>query len=418
MTVTVTAPKIESFGFAKTEYKLTTTSKDLDLWRRLVIKPDNRKWLSVFPDDPDYLIWDSSDATVAEVYSNGSVHPVSPGTAEISVTYAHDETVTAKVTVTVTGTPVKKIALNRTKIEFSPYDTAKSGELKLSYQPANADIKEIYWTISDPTIAWLAGSPVANSTSSGVYDTKYLEVYPNDNGKTGTTTITVYVDDGQTVHEATCEVSVAYPKADISFEEDKVTLSLRKDKTILEKNKYYFGTWNRLLNNNPEDYNEEVDASSFKWSSSDKSVAKISKNGRITVLKKGKTTITGTYKYDASVVVTCEVTVVETKIKSISAIDRTIRVGQVIDLFGGKSSEGGAGWIVLLPEEKDTVRLFNKELKITSSKKKVVSVKNGKLSGLKPGTSKITVKAQDGSKKKTTFLVTVIANTDIEFPDN
>jgi uncharacterized protein YjdB len=345
------------------------------------------------------------------------VYPIAPGTAEISVTYAHDETVTAKVTVTVTGTPVKKIALNRTKVEITPVGKHQSTELKLTYQPANAYIKEIYWTFSDPTVAWPEGeNVVANSSSSGMYNVDSLWIGYGD--KTGTSTITVYVDDGTTVHEASCEVTVSYPKDDISLENNKVTLSLVKDKSIAANNQYSFYAWNTLLNNNPEDYDDEVHPSAFKWSSSDKSVAKINKNGKITVLKKGKTTITGTYRKDKSVVVTCEVTVTQTKIKSISAIDRTIRVGQVIDLLGGKSSEGGKAWIVLLPKQTDTVRLFNPELKITSSKKKVVSVKNGILSALKPGTSKITVKANDGSKKKTTFLVTVIANTDVEFPEN
>ncbi len=403
MTVTVKAPKIESFSFARTEYTLSTSGKSLDLTRRLVIKPDNRKWLSVFPDDPDNLIWDSSDATIASVSEDGMVIPMGVGTATISVTYAYDTSVTASVTVNVKGTPVKKIALNRTKIEFAS-GTTRSGEILLTIQPANAYIKEIYWTVTDTGLIDIYGEPEANvsGTTAGIYDTRKLTIQPNTNGRVGTAKVKVYVNDGTTVHRAVCTVTITAPKKQLSLKNTKVDLSLVKAKGQDNiNNTYYFSTWNSVINSDPND-DTCYDANDFTWKSSNKSVARISKDGTITALKKGKTVITGTCKQDKTVKVKCTVNIKTYLIKEISAIDRTIYVGDVINLLGSNA------WIELKPVGTSRIRLYYDTLTIRSSDTTVVSVKNNKLSALKPGTATITVKANDGSKKKTTFVVNVI----------
>ena len=414
LAVKVVAPKIEGFSFGKTEYKLTTSSKPLDLWRRLVVTPGNRKWQDVFDDDPDHLVWDSSDATIASVDEYGKVTPQGVGTAEITVTYGYDESIAAKATVTVTGTPVRKIALNRSLIEFSPDDTNRSGKLKLTIQPKNADIKEIYWTISNPRIAYIepdSDAVVANSTSNGIFDTKYVHVYPSGNRKVGTATVTVFVDDGTTVHKATCDVKVAYPAKSWKLKNAKVTLSLIKEKgTDDENNTYDFSDWNKLYNADPDD-GDYYPATEMTWKSSKKKVATIDQNGRITVLKTGSTIITGTSKDGNKTTVKCTITVKKYNITSISAEDRTIRVGEVINLLDSCSK--GGPWIVLEPKETTRIKIFDPTLTITSSNKDVVSVKNYKLSALKPGKATITVKAKVG-KKKITFKVNVVKNVDID----
>ena len=403
MVVTVVAPKIESFSFgSKTEFNLKTSDKGLDLNRRLVIKPDNRQWQAVFADDPDIFIWDSSDASVATVDEYGYVCPVSVGTTTISATYAYDESIKAEVKVNVTGIPVKKIALNRTEIEFNPGKTIKSGKLKLSIQPANADIKEIYWKNSNQKVAFIDTSrdypaeeiAEANDTAGTLLDAK--EIYVHTTGRVGKTVIRVYVDDGVTVHQAKCEVSVAFAAKLYKLEKSKVTLSLTKKKST---NTYYFDTWNSLyISDASETDTYNLPANVMTWTSSKPKIAKVDRNGKITVLKEGKTVITGTSKDGNKTKVKCTVTVKKNDIKSITAINKTLRIGDVRDIDE---------FIRWKPTETALVRIYDKTLVAKSSDPKVVSVRNGELSAMGEGQAIITVKTKDG-KKSVKFIVKVV----------
>ncbi len=129
-----------------------------------------------------------------------------------------------------------------------------------------------------------------------------------------------------------------------------------------------------------------------KWASSNKKVATVTKKGVVTAKKAGKATITvkaGNKK------ATCKVTVKKwVKVTKVTAKALTVNAGKSKTLK------------VTVAPKKASI----KAVSYKSANKKVAKVTSkGKVTGVKAGTTKITVTAKDGSKKKTTVKVTVKA---------
>lgn len=124
------------------------------------------------------------------------------------------------------------------------------------------------------------------------------------------------------------------------------------------------------------------------WSSSDKTVAAVDDNGKVTAVKEGKATITATVN---GATATCEITVVK-KQKTIT-LDKTTYEMKVNDTFTLTVSDGSdtapkADW--------------------TSSDKTVAAVdSNGKVTAVKKGTAKITAKVEDA---EASCVITVTEN--------
>lgn len=124
------------------------------------------------------------------------------------------------------------------------------------------------------------------------------------------------------------------------------------------------------------------------WSSSDKTVAAVDDNGKVTAVKEGKATITATVN---GATATCEITVVK-KQKTIT-LDKTTYEMKVNDTFTLTVSDGSdtapkADW--------------------TSSDKTVAVVdSNGKVTAVKKGTAKITAKVKDA---EASCVITVTEN--------
>ncbi len=122
------------------------------------------------------------------------------------------------------------------------------------------------------------------------------------------------------------------------------------------------------------------------WKSSNKKVATVDKNGKVTAVKAGKATITATASDGSKKSASCKITVTNpVKVKSIK-LDKTK--------------------ISIKKEKTYTIKVkftpknaTNKGLSYSSSNKKVASVdKNGKIKALKKGSAIITVTAKDGKK--------------------
>ena len=125
------------------------------------------------------------------------------------------------------------------------------------------------------------------------------------------------------------------------------------------------------------------------WKSSNKKVAKVDKNGKVTALKKGTAKIT--VKTTSGKKATCKITVKEIKSKKITLKKKTLTLkkGKTYTLKATMKPKNST----------DTV-------KWKSSNKKVVSVtQKGKIKVLKKGKATITVTTS--SKKKATCKVTV-----------
>ncbi len=131
------------------------------------------------------------------------------------------------------------------------------------------------------------------------------------------------------------------------------------------------------------------------WSTSDKKVATVSKNGKVTAKGNGTAIISCTLKKDKKFTTECVVYVVK---PNISLSQKKINIDQ------GESSLINA---VVVPE--------GAKIKWTSSNEDVVKVdKNGKCTGVSAGTAKITCSLATNKKTKAVCKVTVTSKNNID----
>lgn len=132
------------------------------------------------------------------------------------------------------------------------------------------------------------------------------------------------------------------------------------------------------------------------WKTSNKKIAKVSTSGVVTPVKAGKATITCYVKSQKSKKVTCKVTVKKQKVTAITFAKASVAVQK------GKTISNPA---VVTP-----TYAANKKVTYKSSSTSVATVStSGVVTGKKVGTATITATAADGSKKKNSYKVTVVA---------
>ena len=175
------------------------------------------------------------------------------------------------------STPVTSIALNAESLHITT--TTKSASLEATVTPADATLKDLYWTSSEPSIATV--------DQNGLVTRR----------REGSATITVNAIDGSGAM-ATCQVTVDAIIAE-SLELSPAELSLSPNKSY-RINAIY----------TPDD----ISSKNFEWSCSDEGVATFIKNldGSITVtaIADGNATITCRTTDGSNLTATCEVTVV------------------------------------------------------------------------------------------------------------
>lgn len=132
------------------------------------------------------------------------------------------------------------------------------------------------------------------------------------------------------------------------------------------------------------------------WKTSNKKIAKVSSNGTVTPVKTGKATITCYVKAQKSKKVTCKVTVKKQKVTWIAFVKTSMSVQR------GKTASNPA---TAMP-----TYASNKKVTYRSSNTSIATVNaNGVVTGKKIGKATITATAADGSKKKNSYTVTVVA---------
>jgi uncharacterized protein YjdB len=380
-TITVTKAKPTSIKFARDQYK---TKYGQSKRMKLTVKPVQVR----FTNEED-ITFESSDeqiATVSSYFYNGvaycDVYPQKPGTVTITATYEPDPTITATTTVVIEAKPISKVSLNRDKLTLADNRITYDKSIWFKVEPSSAyfDRKETYWESSD--------TDIIRVDEYGLYSQEgYVTLYIGE--KYGTATITAHVTDGTNWFTASCEVTVISQDTGISLDITKKTIYLyAQDNQSDYKDYFYLTAFNGA--------GDKFDASKVKWSSSKKKVATVNKSGKVKAVKAGKSTITATGP-DGSTA-TCKVTVKKNLIKKITGNKLiTMRIGD---------TDYADNYLVFSPK---WYTLYDPTLSYTSSDDSVVSVSpDGKLKANGIGTAKITVKAQDGSKKKFTFKVKVI----------
>lgn len=293
--------------------------------------------------------WKSSDKNIATVNSSGRVSAKGSGTVTITATAKDGTGVKATCKVTVI-TPVEGVSI-ASKVTLGVGKTKTLVPKFTPEKPSNTNVK---WRSSNKSVATVSSSGKITAVS------------------TGTATITCTTEDGG--FKAKCTVTVVIPVESIELNKTDVKLVVGK-RTQLKPT---------LL---PIDATDR----SYKWSSSDPKIARISENGYITAASAGVATITVTASngVKATCKVTClqNVTGVElpkSEIKLYVTERRMLRYN-------------------VLPED-----ATNKAVRFKSSDNSVVKVSsNGRMTALKRGIATITVTTEDGGfKAKCTVTVT------------
>lgn len=191
----------------------------------------------------------SSDKDVVKVSKKGVVEAVGPGTATVTVR-TNDGYYVDKCKVTVIE-PVISIKLSYSSFTLS---VAKSRTIDATIKPKNATNQELTWRSSNSTIARVSQSGKVTAL------------------KPGTVTITCSSSDGV---QATCTVKCVIGVEAVELNKSSVTLSKGKTTTL----KATIEPKNATIKD-------------VTWSSSDKSIATVDKNGKVTAVKKGTAIIT------------------------------------------------------------------------------------------------------------------------------
>lgn len=298
---------------------------------------------TVYPADATVktVYWTSSNYDVATVDTAGKVTAKAPGYAVITAK-TKDGSYTAKTEVLVIQ-PVTGVTLNKTSSYLNLNATMT---LVPTISPANASIKSVTWSSSNPSIATVSSSGVVTGL------------------KKGTVTITCKTTNGAKV--ATCTVAVV----------KRVTgISLNKEEAIL-----YFG---RALSLSSTVYPIDASVQDVIYTSNDTNIATVSATGVVTPVNTGTTYIVATTK-DGGYKAYCRV--------SVGKAPESIKLGvYAATMLVGKS--GTLKYAVYPTDARNRVATF------VSSNPDVAKVSStGVVTAVSRGTADITVSTENGIK--------------------
>ena len=320
------------------------------------------------------LLYQSSNANIATVSSTGAVKGVRPGTVTISVTSRSNPKASAKLTVNVAPNTIAV-----TNIGISCKGSVYVGEttsLSTSVSPANATDKTLVYKSSDTGIATVNSEGVIKGINPG------------------NATITVSAKSNSGVRS---EVTIKVIKKSSEDSEDTVpvtgiSLSGFSSLSVGQTEKY-------IATIKPANASNK----GVIFTSSNASVATVDANGNVKGIKAGTTTISATAKGNSSAISRLTVTVVA------SDDDNDIPVSG-IKISGYNSVKEGNS--IQLTTEITPDNANNKKVSYTSSDSSIASVdQNGKVTGIKAGTVRITATSQSNPSVYVTKVITVTSDT-------
>jgi len=298
------------------------------------------------------LTWESSNTNVATVDKNGKVKTLKVGNAIITATSTDGSNVSAQCKIKVVQR-VTKIKLNKSIINLSK--KGKTAKLKATVLPNNAYNKSVTWK--------------ANNTKVVTVDKKgKIKATTNK----GATYVNAIAKDGS--KKKAKLLVVVGPKV------KKITLN----KTSVTLNR---GAKNRTFQLKKAIKNKNATYKAVAWKTSNKNVATVDNNGKVTVLKKGTVTITAKAKDGSNKSAKCKI-IVKQLVTKLSYNSKK----QAKEVYRNKTIKFA---VTVVPSNAN-----NKGLTYSSSNKKVATVNSkGVVKGIKAGTVTITAKAKDSSKK-------------------
>ena len=356
--ITVKAGNGRFSATCKVTVKKVIYSQSIKLNKTSLSLQDGKKYeleATVYPESTTTkkVTWSSSNTKVAKVDSYGEVTAVAPGTAYIYCK-TNDTGVTAKCKVTVKEVKLTSIsfASSSTTIEYS-----KTKTLSLTFKPSNATNKAVTWSSSNSKIV----SVDQNGKIKGL-----------QSGKSAV--ITAKTKDGKLAAKITVKVN---PISVSSITLNRTSLNLSKG-----------GTFTLSATIKPSNATNKT----LTWTSSDKSVATVDKNGKVTALKNGTATIT--CKSSNGKTATCKVT-----IKKIAVTDIVLDKRSVL-------TEVGTSFNIVATITPGNAT--NKTIKWTTSDASVAKVSSsGKVTAVGTGVCQITATTADGGHTAV-CMITVI----------
>ena len=307
---------------------------------------------TVYPEDATdkTVTWTSSNTAVAAVGNNGLVVAISEGTATVTAT-AGSKSRTCQVSVSKNFVPVESVTLNETELTL---DEDESFQFKATVKPDNATDKSVIWTSSDPAVVsvfqgWIyanaagtatitaqAGNRTAtcrvtvrkktvpvssvelNKTSLQLFEEDTFQftatVGPDDASdktvtwKSSNTDVATIDRDGlltaRSVGSATVTATAGGVSAQCIVNVSRKIVhatSVVLDRTTLEIARGRVATLTATVL--PENATDKT----ITWSSSNKGVATVDKNGNVTAITAGSATITAAV---GSLTASCAVTVI------------------------------------------------------------------------------------------------------------
>ena len=219
-----------------------------------------------------FVKWTSSDDNIVTVDANGLVRPLRDGTVTITATAnngtpddpSDDKTATCTVTFIFVE---EEVSLEKSTLGLTL--NGPSEKLVSTVSPANATVKTLVWTSSNPDVAKVDQNGVVTPVSLGT--------------ATITVTATNRTETTEDDKSATCEVSVTV----LDVEE----ITLDKTSVEMEANR---GVTVKLNPTIAPRYATYRSADMIKWSSDNPAVATVDQNGVISAHWEGTATITAT----------------------------------------------------------------------------------------------------------------------------
>lgn len=283
--------------------------------------------------------WKTSDSSVVTVNAAGQLTALKVGTAVITATSSEGK-FKANCLVEVVQL-ASKVTLNCSSVIL---DAGKTKTIKATIAPTNASDKTVKWKSSNDKIAKVSSSGVVTAVSAG--------------------TVTVTATSGDGNASASCKIVVTQKVTKLAFTSSSFTVKANEKLKLTYK----------ITPSNATEKN-------FKWSSSDKKIAKVNANGVVTGVAAGKVKIT-VKTQDGKVKATCTVKVtMPVKGVSMSKTSLTIGVGKTAVLTANVKPKSAT----------------NKKVTWKSNNNDVVTVSsNGKITAKSTGNAVITATTKDG----------------------
>lgn len=336
--------------------KLNATSKTLYNGKSTTLKA------TVFPINATNksLTWKSSNTKVATIDKNGKVKALKVGNAIITATSTDGSNVSAQCKIKVVQR-VTKIKLNKSIINLSK--KGKTAKLKATVLPNNAYNKSVTWKSNNTKVVTVdKNGKIKATTNNG---TTYVNAIAKNGSKIRTRVLVVV---GEKVKKITLN------RTSVTLNRGAKNRGFQLKKSIKNKNATY---------------------NAVNWYTSNKNVATVNSNGKVTIKHRGKVVITVKAKDGSNKSAKCKFTVKQLVTK-LSYNNKK----QVKEVYKNKTIKFA---VTVVPSNAN-----NKGLTYSSSNKKVATVNSkGVVKGIKAGTVTITAKAKDRSNKVVKIKVKV-----------